>query len=156
MIYVFDTCAFSDLFRSFYRGNFPSLWEKFDEMVEQNFITSTREVKREILDRGIDNLHDWCKQYDYLFSTPITREIEIVRKIYSIKHFQQNIENKKLLNGGKNADPFVIAKAKAQEGTVVTLEKLKPNSARIPNICAHFSVDCLNLEEFMIQEKWTF
>jgi hypothetical protein len=32
-----------------------------------------------------------------------------------VRHFQQNIEQQKLLKGGKNAEPFVIARA-AVEG----------------------------------------
>lgn len=34
--------------------------------------------------------------------------------------------------------------------------KLKPNAAIVPNICEHFGVDWLNLEQFMQQEGWKF
>jgi Domain of unknown function (DUF4411) len=71
-------------------------------------------------------------------------------------HFQQNIEQQKLLRGGKNADPFVIAKAAVECRTVVTMEQLKPNAAKIPNICRHFNVSCFTLEEFMEAENWQF
>ena len=40
--------------------------------------------------------------------------------------------------------------------TVVTMESLKPNAARIPNICEHFGVRCMDLEEFMEAEGWKF
>lgn len=82
--------------------------------------------------------------------------LDRVSVIYAIEHFQANIERQKMLKGGNNADPFVIAKAAVSEGQVVTLEKLKPNAAKIPNICAHFDVACLSLEEFMQQEDWKF
>ena len=36
-------------------------------------------------------------------------------RIYQVDRFQQNIEVKKLLKGGKNADPFVIARAAITE-----------------------------------------
>jgi Domain of unknown function (DUF4411) len=74
----------------------------------------------------------------------------------AVSHFQHNIEQQKLLRGGKMADPFVIAKAAVNGGAVVTMEKFKPNSAKIPNICKHFSVECLLLEEFMEREGWEF
>jgi Domain of unknown function (DUF4411) len=77
-------------------------------------------------------------------------------KIYSVTHFQQNIEQQKLLKGGKNADPFVIAKAAIDGRAVVTMEQLRPNAVKIPNICQHFSVKCLSLEEFMEEEGWQF
>jgi hypothetical protein len=36
------------------------------------------------------------------------------------------------------------------------MEKLKPNAAKIPNICKHFGVPCMTLEEFMGAEDWQF
>lgn len=55
-------------------------------------------------------------------------------------------------------DPFVIACARINQATVVTEEgwqrggkslALKPNAATIPNVCAHFKIPCIDLEEFM-------
>jgi hypothetical protein len=77
-----------------------------------------------------------------------------VAKIFAVRNFQNNIEHKKLLTGGFNADAFVIAKAAIIEGTVVTLEQHTPNAAKIPNICQHFDISCLSLEEFMEAEGW--
>ena len=79
-----------------------------------------------------------------------------VAKIYSVPHFQHNIEQQKLLKGGHMADPFVIAKAATDSASVVTMEKFKPNGTKIPNICKHFSISCLSLGEFMEQEGWEF
>ena len=62
----------------------------------------------------------------------------------------------KLLRGGKNADPFVVAKGAIEKRAVVTIEKFKANAAKIPNICKHFNVPCLSLEEFMEKEGWSF
>ena len=156
MIYVFDNSPLSALFRNFYRKQFPTLWRRFDEMVEERRLVSTREVLREIEDYNNDALRDWCNDHKDFFETPTADEGEFVREIFSQKHFQQNIELKKLLKGGKNADPFVIAKAAVINGTVVTLEENKPNSVKIPNICRHFSVACLTLAGFMEAEEWTF
>lgn len=36
------------------------------------------------------------------------------------------------------------------------MEQLKPNAAKIPNICQHFKVPCVDLEDFMEQEDWVF
>jgi hypothetical protein len=38
----------------------------------------------------------------------------------------------------------------------VTEEKLKPNAAKIPNVCAHFQIPCINLERFMRDQNWSF
>jgi len=155
VIYVFDTSAFVVLFKTFYRGNFPTLWEKFDLLIAEGKILSTREVKREINDQD-DSLSEWAKDNSYIFTTPSAGEAGVVANIYSRPHFQANIEQKKILKGGLNADPFVIAKASVSGGAVVTLEKFKRNAAKIPNICKDLEIDCMNLEDFMNSEGWKF
>jgi len=154
-MYVFDTSPLSNLFRHFYRRRFPTLWESFDELIANGDVTSTREVKRE-LERYAHINEDWMRDNAAIFTTPTAAEGGIIRNIYAVPHFQQNIELKKIQKGGLNADPFVVAKALVGEGTVVTLEGALPNAAKIPNICRHFNVRCLNLEEFMEEEGWQF
>ena len=91
-----------------------------------------------------------------IFRTPNQDELNFVREIYDVPHFQNNIENKKILKGGLNADPFVVARAAANDSIVVTLETWAPNAAKIPNICGHFQVRCIDLEKFMQEEGWQF
>ncbi len=52
--------------------------------------------------------------------------------------------------------PYIIARAKIEKASVVTMEKYKDNAAKIPNICKRFNVPCFTLEEFMAEEKWKF
>jgi Domain of unknown function (DUF4411) len=156
MSYVFDNSPLSALFRNYYRRTFRTLWEHFDDLVANNRLVSTREVWREIDDGPIESLRDWANQNRHLFATPTAEEGAFVTKIYRVPHFQQNIEQRKLLRGGRIADPFVIARAACEDRTVVTVEVMKPNAVKIPNICAHFGVKCLSLPEFMEAEGWTF
>jgi hypothetical protein len=156
MSYVFDNGPFSTLFRNYYRKTFRTLWENFDALVASGSIISTREVLRELEDSADEALRDWAKAHHDLFTTPTAPEGLFVAKIYAVAHFQHNIEQQKILKGGKMADPFVIAKAAVDGRIVVTMEKLKPNGAKIPNVCQHFGVPCLSLEEFMEREQWEF
>ena len=156
MSYVFDNSPLSNLFRNFYRARFPTLWQRFDTLIANGRIVSIREVLREIDDGPIQSLRDWAAQNRAVFATPAAAEGAFVGQIYAQAHFQQNIEQQKLLRGGKNADPFVIAKAAIEDRAVVTMEQFRPNGAKIPNICRHFGVGCLSLEEFMEQEGWVF
>lgn len=156
MRYIFDTNAFSQLFRSYYRRRFPTLWRHFDSLVCAGSVTSTREVKREIEDSSIAELTTWATQHQHLFPSPTLAEAEFVGHIFRKSHFRQVIEKRKLLKGGRNADPFVIARAYVLHGAVITMERGQPNGARIPNICRHFRIDCLSLEEFMEREGWQF
>lgn len=156
MSYVFDNSPLSTLFRNYYRARFPTLWQRFDRLVDDGQIVSTREALREIKDGSLESLREWAMQNETLFTMPTASEGGAAAKIYAVRHFQQNIEQQKILKGGKNADAFVIARAMIQGTTVVTMEALKPNGAKIPNICAHFGVRCLSLEEFMEAEGWQF
>ena len=155
-MYVLDTSPLSALFRNFYPSRFPTLWTQFDALVADGRLNSTREVLREIDEGPIESLRDWSQNHQALFPTPTAEEAAAVAQIYAIQHFQQNIEQQKLLKGGRNADPFVVAKAMTDGNTVVTMEILKPHAAKIPNICDHFGVPCLTLEEFMEAENWQF
>lgn len=156
MTYAFDSSALSALFRNYYRDVFKSLWAGFDGLVAAGRITSTREALREIEDSNLDDLLAWAKANQAIFTTPTAAEAAIVGRIYAVPHFQHNIEMRKLLNGGKLADPFIIARAAAIGGAVVTTERLKPGGAKIPNICAHFKIPCHTLERFMQAEGWSF
>jgi len=44
-MYVFDTSPLSLLFRNFYRSRFPTLWEKFDELIVEKRIVSRTSCK---------------------------------------------------------------------------------------------------------------
>lgn len=156
MIYVFDTSPLSQLFGAFYRSRFPTLWDQFDELVAQGRVTSTREVAREIDNGPIGELKEWKRRHPRLFPPPTAAEGNVVRRIFEVTHFQANIGRKKLLRGGTNADPFVVARASVIQGAVVTMETTVPGGAKIGNICAHFGVPCRSLEDFMTAEGWRF
>ena len=156
MIYIFDSSPLIVLFKHYYPDRFPSLWENFDALILERRIISVREVKRELEGRG-DRLSDWAKDHGKVFSTPTIDELNFVAKIFKIAHFQTLVKKQEQLQGKPVADPFVIAKAKIQEqGCVVTLEAKKPNAAKIPNVCEHFGIPCINLEAFMENERWRF
>jgi len=155
-MYVFDTSPLSTLFKNYYRRRFPSLWRNFDVLVSAGSLVSTREAYREVVDGPVAELREWAGNNQALFSVPTAAEGALVARIYAVPHFHQNIEQQKLLKGGRNADPFVIARASVEGGTVVTMEVFKQNAAKIPNICRHFGVPCMTLEEFMEAEGWQF
>ncbi|MBW7997452.1 MAG: DUF4411 family protein [Candidatus Glassbacteria bacterium] len=155
MIYVLDTGPLIDLFNHYYPDRFPSLWEKFESLVDSGHVVSVDEVLNEIQDRG-DRLSKWAKDNKHIFHTPTAVELEFVTQIFSIPHFQSMIRNQERLKGKPVADPFVIAKAKQIDGCVVTREFHKPNAAQIPNVCNHFMIPWIDLEQFMANENWVF
>lgn len=158
MIYVFDTNSLSNVLNHYYFERFPTFWERLYQLIDGRRLVSVREAKHELEERFekevISRLTDHNSDF---FAIPTVGELEFVRGIYSVPHFQQNLEKKKLLKGGYLADPFIIAKARlTPDGCVVSEENLMPGAAKIPNICQHFGVVCEKLEGFLTRENWTF
>jgi len=149
--------SLSNILNHYYRDQFPSFWEKFDGMIQNGNVISVREAKFELKGKFDDNTIEILKRHNAnFFEDPIIEELAFVTEIYSIPHFQQNLDKKKLLQGGYFADPFIIAKAKLKEAVVVTEESRPKNGARIPNICDYFGIKRENLQGFLIQENWRF
>ena len=154
--YVFDTGPFIAL-KHFYPATFPSLWAKIDRLADDGTLRSVLEGFNE-LQRSNDSdvISEWAKQHKAIFARPDDQEMMVLQRIFAVPHFQALVSKQAMLTGKAVADPFVIAAAKVSGGTVVTLERLKPNAAKIPNVCAHFGVPCIDLETFMAQQQWTF
>ena len=165
MIYVFDTSSIHAL-QHFYPRVFKSIWDGLDALVNKQRFVSTREVFSELERQNVSaEVLQWAKDNKSIFTMPSAAELQFVATIFQIKHFQALIGVQQRLKGMPVADPFVIACAKINKGTVVTEEGWlrpssvltpKPNAAKIPNVCAHFKVPCIDLEEFMQQQRWTF
>lgn len=156
MIYVSDTSSIRSL-QHFYPSVFKTIWGGLDGLVQQQKLISTREVWKELEGQNVSaDVLAWAKQNKQIFTTPNATELQFVAQIFQIQHFQSLIGEKQRLKGTPVADPFVIACVKIKGGTVVTEEQQKPNAAKIPNVCAHFNVPCIDLERFMQQQKWIF
>lgn len=165
MIHVFDTSSLRSL-QHFYPSVFKSIWDSLDALAARGELISTREVFNELERQAVsEEVLRWAKARKALFVTPTGPELQFVADIFKVKHFQGLIGAQQRLKGTPVADPFVIACARINKATVVTEEgwqhgserlKLKPNAAKIPNVCAHFKIPCINLEEFMHQQGWTF
>ena len=125
MKYVFDTSAFVTIFRNYYESRFPSLWERFYELIDDGKIVSTMEVKREIGVRN-DALNGWAKNNKQVFPVPTRAVAHFVSKLFEVHNFKHsNVDRKKMYKGGYVADPFVVATAASRRGSVVTLESYR-------------------------------
>lgn len=156
MIYLLDSNSFGVL-KNYYPTTFPTFWEKIEELATSGRLVSVREVRKE-MERRSDSEHlaRWVDAHKDLFSGPTEDELRYVAEIFAVPHFQQLIGRKQLLRGTPVADPFIIARARALYGCVVTEEKLKPNAAQVPNVCQHFGVACCDVEGMLSTEEWSF
>ena len=156
MIYVFDSNTLINIFNHYYPERFPSFWDNFNELISKQIIISVREVRKELEKKG-DRLSGWAKEHkNVLFLESTVEELQFVAEIFQVQHFQAMIRKKERLKGKPVADPFVIARAQISGACVITQEKNTERAAKIPNICEHFGISCINLERFMEKENWTF
>ncbi len=150
--YVVDTNVFIQL-RQYPQEVFVSLWQALEECVEAEVITSVDEVLKE-LKKSDGTITKWAKARRGMFTKPSLEEQRIVFDI--VARFPDVIKKKNLLLGIPEADPFLIAKALVKGYTVMTLERKKPNAAKIPNICEHYEVPCISLFDFFARQGWRF
>lgn len=151
--YVFDTGPFIDL-KNYPGDIFTSLWDNFEKMINEGLIISSHEVLRE-LEKQDDEITSWAKANKRVFLKPTIQEQNIVQQI--LKKHPNLIKEGSILSGSPEADPFVIAQAKAHSCTLVHREKPKPNSHKIPTVCAELGVkEVYSVQEFFRKEKWSF
>lgn len=155
MIYFIDTSSFRELER-YYPDVFRTFWLLFQDDVDAGNILSVREVLRELNAVPENNVVAWAKANSEIFRIPNAEEAQFVATILAVPHFLQLIPAKAQLTGQPVADPFLIAAAHVAGGTVVTQERAKPNSAKIPTVCEHFNIPCTNFEGFLKAKGWSF
>lgn len=162
MIYIFDTSVFIAMFNWYYESRFPTLWNKFYEMISLNEIISVKEVYQEIMINpklpkpNAERLTKWVKENKIIFEEIGEDESNYLKEIFENEHFQQLIGEKQRQIGSPVADPFLIAKARYCNGCVVTDEAYKANSSKVPNVCESFNIEYASLEMFMTKENWIF
>jgi len=156
MIYVLDSSSFR-VCGHYFPSRFPTFWDEFNALVQDGGIISVREVRKE-LDHIAHRQHlrDWIDRNKAIFLLAGPQETQFVAQIFAVQHFQQLIGARQRLAGSPVADPFIIASAHVRDACVVTEESFKPNAARIPNVCDHFGIDCISIEEMMERENWSF
>jgi hypothetical protein len=152
--YVFDTSAFHE-FGHYYLPTFQPIWDMLDEYVEDGRIRSVKQVREELEARDRSrHLSSWVAAHGTCFRAPSEGELNFLRDIFAIRHFQQLVSKQARLLNGPVADPFVIAAARNDGAYLVTQEVYKKNGAKIPNVCEKFEIECIDIEAFFKREKW--
>ena len=129
----------------------PGFWDWVDEEVANGRLVSSSMVFDELID-GKDWLADWAKarKGEPLFQTPsLDAQANLVDlSDYVITKYPKRHADVFLAK----ADPWVIAQAIAQQGKVITMEKIVASNSKkvkIPNICNEFDVEWLNTYDMM-------
>jgi hypothetical protein len=159
MIYVIDTDSFIALRRIYSPRHFESLWHDIEVLIAKDHLISTR-INYEELKITDDSLYnEWKIKHREMF-IEIDESIQgKVTEILSIFSDLIDVDNDK-----EQADPYVIAAALVKEGTVISEETALSRQAmadpkrkskmKIPNVCAHFGVPCMNIVQFINHDEW--
>ncbi len=146
--YSIDTCSFTHLQRVYPQDTFPSVWQKFDELMSKGMVCSVEEVYLEIIAQT-DSLSDWVSKNKDIF-LPLDEEIQLnTKKILSTHSNLLDIKKNK-----SGADPFIIAVAMAYKCSVVTEEKPSggPDRSKIPDVCKYYGIECITILDMLRRE----
>jgi hypothetical protein len=133
----------------------PNFWDVLVREARNGRLLSIDRVKAEI-DRGNDRLKQWANHdfRPWFVSTNVDSVLEHYRAImqWTAAQHQFKAMAKDEFADVTNADPWVVAYAKATSGTVVTNEQYDTNITRrikIPHVCKEFAVPCVNTFEML-------
>lgn len=161
MDYLLDTNIFIEAKRRYYGMDIcPGFWEWLDQAQTRGIVASVTPVCDELRD-GNDELAEWAKgrsHTGWFFSvddaTTQQHYAEIVRYVHGLP-FTQAARDEFL----RVADPWLIAKARAINATVVTHEAFDPYIRRkilIPNVCRNFGLTCLDTFDLLRADTVSF
>jgi len=153
--YILDTNSIRVL-SNYYAAQFPTFWSKFDAEVGAQRIVSVREVLKELEDFKSNWIYQKAKGMKSAFLAPSGQQAAFVANLLSQKKYQAMVARKNLLQGKPVADPFLVAAGFELGGSVVTEEKRKKNAVKIPNVCDHFNIRVVNVEQMLIDFGWSF
>jgi hypothetical protein len=154
--YLVDTNVFRAI-ENYYPSKFKTIWININQLVSSGRFLSVREVKREIDGSGWQEfMKDFFTKNQNIFTTPCERQLTTVRGIMGTNYGRQLVRKKQWNGGLPVADPFLIAAAAVVKGGIVVTREEKREGAKIPHICSVHKVKCMNLEEMMDAEGWSF
>ncbi|MCA9370493.1 MAG: DUF4411 family protein [Candidatus Peregrinibacteria bacterium] len=152
--YTIDLSSLLKLFKeseAYYKGNFPSLWNKIEEAILEGEIISHIQVYDEIMqfNGDKDELMIWAKENKHLFRDyNLPEESDFIR-IIGEKYPQFLSQGKHTI---AHADPWLVAQARHQKLTVICDEgKTKHNSLHV--VCREYKIPSLDILGLMKQKQ---
>ena len=153
MVYILDTNIFRKILEHLPRKGqyFKRLWIALETGIQNGVYQSVDECYNELnahYDDKNPNMQ-WLKSNKKMFIAPTSDESQIIRALFQNPKMRESIHTKNIISNRPSADPYIVAKAKALGGIVVTEEKYKPHSAQLPNICEELGVQYITYDDFM-------
>lgn len=152
MLYSIDTSALLDAWARWYPPDlFPTVWDSIARVVDAQCVVATDEVLNE-LEKKADDCHEWAKAQPKMF-LPLDAAIQI-SAAEILAEFPKLVDER---TGKSMGDPFVIAVARVHSLAVVTGEKGGTRERpKIPNVCDHYDIRCIDVVEMMRELQFKF
>lgn len=160
IIYCVDTSTLIHIHREYPEDVFPGLWQSVAKLVQGGRLIAPLEVLKEI-EKGDDQLLKWAKKHRRMFRDLDPSQAQVVKHIAA--EFPTLVDWQKET---PEADPFVIALAQVQTEDrkdelfatkhIVVTQESPTKANRIPAVCKHYGVECINLLELFRWEGWRF
>jgi hypothetical protein len=164
-IYIIDTSSFIKIEPESYPTDiFVSMWNYLEDLIEKGRIISHIKVLEQLKEyegkkRGIIV---WAEKHKDIFKQITPSQVNIVREIINTDNFKALINTDKP-NG--DTDVFIIALAleKPTQETlysfnskkiVVSEEKEHGDKIKIPFVCKHYKIECIDIFEMFRREGW--
>jgi len=150
MKYLLDSDTFIRANNDYYDTEMvPGFWSALEKLNKEGVVFSLDAVKREL-----DEEDDWISRWATMRGSGffLRRDAEAAKTMRTLAVWIQTNEQytdaakREFMDG---ADFSLVGFAMAHPFTIVTLETDQPNSIsriKIPSICKHFNVDCINLK----------
>lgn len=150
--YSLDTSAILDGWNRNYPPDvFPTVWRRIEYLAARGDLVATEEVLKE-LEKQDDDVHKWLKARSRMV-IPIDAEIqaEVKRILAAYPRLVNSRQNR------HQADPFVIALARIQNGVVVSAEDRRSMiNPKMPDVCADLGIRHVRLVEVLRGFGYTF
>lgn len=158
--YSIDTNVFIEIWgpqdNMYSMTKMPELWTHIESLIEREKIFATKEVYDELKRHASDELRAWLKNHKDMFMQD-RAQIETAGRIINDVYSKYKEGYRPDISDG--ADPFVVAAAMNRSAAVFTLEHTQPNHdpaqtnvPKIPTVCDHYGVECVNMERFIERE----
>jgi len=140
---------------------YPGFWEWIDQQNRSGQVMSIEKVFEEISEKD-DDLTKWSKaRADRLFlpidNSTRSKSKDVSRWVLDMR--KEGFSRRSVEKFTTKADYLIVAYAKVH-GCIVVSEEVKvgPESkkVKIPNVCAHFNVECIDTFEMLRREKVRF
>ncbi|MFC1679818.1 DUF4411 family protein [Elusimicrobiota bacterium] len=151
--YSIDTSGLLDGWRRYYPPDvMPGLWKNLEILIAQGTLIAS-EMVRDDLKKKDDEVYAWAQRHGKIFHVVDEQTQKAVSRILS--------RHRNMIHANRNrsgSDPFVIALAMVQKGSVVTGERPSGSlkKPKMPDVCNALGVPCANLVELCRQQKWVF